>query len=202
MNSLTRTLRKLKVSENTPEGFKMIVEDNQELFLIGYFIMNCFSYAIVFYFLGWLIYYLSNNLNIAFAICGVGFILSCLPLAVWCLRLYNRRKFENSGELLLSEYPLKLGGSYKIHYRRPLRSGATLNQNTCLKAVLRCSEVATYYIGTDQETARQIILEKPLINQRILPDTQEIEFKKSIEIPNNSPPSLQKDHNCILKKKK
>ncbi|GGA30101.1 hypothetical protein CYANOKiyG1_46640 [Okeania sp. KiyG1] len=159
--------------------------------------MNCFASAVIFSFIGGFIYDFSNNLNIAVAICGAGFILTFLA-NVWSLRLYNKRTFEHSGKLLVSEYPLKLGGSYQIRYRRPLRLGATLNQNACLKAVLRCSEVVTYYIGTDPETVRQIILEKPLINQTVLADTQGIEFKASIEIPNNSTPSFRADHNSIL----
>ncbi|GGA30107.1 hypothetical protein CYANOKiyG1_46650 [Okeania sp. KiyG1] len=196
MNSYT--LPKLKASKNTPEGFKMIPEDNPKILLVSCFILNCIFSAIGFFGLGALIYYFSNNLQIAKVTCLVGFILKFLYSAVWSLRLYNRRKFENPGELLVSEHPLKLGGSYQIHYRRPLRSGATLNQNVYLKAVLRCSEVVTYYVGTDRETVRQIILEEPLINQTVLADTQEIEFKTSIEIPNNSAPSLQTYNNCIL----
>lgn len=193
----TYTLPKLKASENTPEGFKMIAEYNQRLFLIGEFILTCVVSAIAFYFLGKLIYFLSNNLQIAIATCVVGFVFF-LCEQVCSLRVYYRRKFEHPGELLLSEHPLKLGGRYQIRYRRPLRSGVTLNQNTYLKAVLKCSEVVTYGLGSDEETVRQIILEQPLINQTVLADTKEIEFKTSIEIPNNSAPSLQAAHNCIL----
>ncbi|MEM1170772.1 MAG: hypothetical protein AAGJ08_17255 [Cyanobacteria bacterium P01_H01_bin.35] len=120
-----------------------------------------------------------------------------LLLKIRDLYLSKTRKFEHLGELFLPEYPLKLGSSYEIRYRRPLRSGVTLNRNSEFKVQLVYSEVVTHGIGSDEETKEHIILEQPLINQIVPGDAKAIEFTKSIEIPQKSIPSLELEHNRI-----
>ncbi|NEO53291.1 MAG: hypothetical protein F6K54_09490 [Okeania sp. SIO3B5] len=107
-------------------------------------------------------------------------------------------KFDHPGELYLSHYPLKLGDSFQISYRRPLRPGVSLKKNSDLSTSLLCSKVTVTQRKTKRKSFKEIILEQPLINQKIPAGTQAIEFTIPIEIPNHGSPSIETERNRII----
>ncbi|MGL5081786.1 MAG: hypothetical protein ACRC8A_09895 [Microcoleaceae cyanobacterium] len=110
----------------------------------------------------------------------------------------NSKKFQGSGQLLLSQYPLKLRDTCQIQFRRSLAVGNGLQQTGQLKVRLLCSEVVTYRVGTDNTTVRKIVLEQPL-GGRFLPlGMQTIEHAATFTIPRNVAPSFQAENNRIL----
>lgn len=219
---------KLKTPEQTPEGFLIVAQNDMFPFGSGRFPvvgLRIFSFAVFFLIiliffreplfdffnlfklifkgelaLSDLIEYLIEGLlglvPILFFLFGfIWIFIATRWLSNWSEQI---GKFERPGELILSKYPLKLGESCQIRYRRLLKTGITLPETGHLKARLLCSEVVTYRVGTDDTTVRKIMFEKSLAEQTLDRGTRSIEFEETLEIPSNSTPSFQAENNRIL----
>jgi hypothetical protein len=99
-------------------------------------------------------------------------------------------------ELILPAYPLKLGQRYEIHYRRRLRNG-TLRKSAPLQAKFICDEWVQYSQGTDTMTKTHVLLEQPLPEHNWVCGESQTDYRASIEIPAQGPPSFKANHNQI-----
>ena len=219
----------MKTPENTPEGFKLIAHNQHIFLLIVLLLPTIFiliSVILSFPVFEWIEFILmflskskqffmgnisSSDLTIwKWEACIFGVIIIFISCISWLIRLteviqliwaliQHLIKFNHPGELYLSHYPLKLGGSCQITYRRPLRSGISLKKDSNLKASLLCSERITSGSSSKPRISwQEIILEESLINQIIATGTQVIEFTTSIEIPKYGNSSFEAEHNRIV----
>ncbi len=210
----------LKTPEKTPEGFMIVAQNDMFPAVGGCFSAGCttlFLAPFLIMFGGWFIYVISILTEIIQSPLTIELILSnlssilipCLFLILFSFLFFqsiysNYRKvkqsakFERPGEVILSKYPLHLGESCQVGYRRLLKTGMTLPETGHLKARLLCSEVVTYTVGTDETTVRKIMFEKSLANQTLYRGTRSIEFEETLEIPSNITPSFKAKNNQIL----
>ncbi|MEM8604840.1 MAG: hypothetical protein AAGF24_13520 [Cyanobacteria bacterium P01_H01_bin.121] len=92
------------------------------------------------------------------------------------------------GELILSAYPLRLGESYQLRYRRRLRRG-TISRPGNLSGKWRCYKWVRYYDGRQFVTRTQTLSETELALIVIQPPATRFEYAAEIEIMSDRPPS-------------
>lgn len=101
------------------------------------------------------------------------------------------------GELIVSQYPLHLGSSDRVKFRRRLKGNRKLTANGSVKIKLFCIERVGYTQGTDTIIETAIIEEKLVRSQDIMSGVNEITCQFDIEIPAHLPPSFEAKNNQI-----
>lgn len=100
------------------------------------------------------------------------------------------------GEIVLPQFPLRLGETCQVRYRRQLRSGRT-HQPGQVSATLICYEWVRYRVGTDTKTATQTVWEQPFPASEVYAGTSKIEHDYSLQISTQTPPSFTATNNEI-----
>jgi hypothetical protein len=99
-------------------------------------------------------------------------------------------------ELILPNYPLRLGETFTIRYRRRLRKG-TFARSAQLEAQLLCDEWVQYKQGTDTVTKTHPIWEKAFPPQTVVSGERQADYLGKISIRPQGPPSIFAEHNKI-----
>ncbi len=123
-------------------------------------------------------------LAIGLPILGLGF------LEVW------KNHLLHPAELILPSYPLRLGETCAIRYRRRLRQGA-FTRSAELEAQLVCDEWVQYTQGTDTVTKTHPIWEKALPPQTVVSGERQADYTGHMSIRPQGPPSIFAKHNRI-----
>ena len=121
-----------------------------------------------------------------FAAAGVGMIWKGLR---W-LRIVT--KFY-PGEVVLTSYPLRLGETFRLRFRRPLRRGYTRSLGE-ITAKWLCYEWVQYLQGTDIETKTHILWEQDLPLMTVSTGTQVVTYETKLTVLPEGPPSLDAQH--------
>ena len=99
------------------------------------------------------------------------------------------------GKLILSKWPLHLGGKTEVRFVRNIRGRATIER---LEARLVCTEVVSYKARRKTRTAREVVWEQELPITMNMTSDSIIEATSNICIPLDSPPSLSVRRNQIV----
>lgn len=124
-----------------------------------------------------------------FVVIGIGGI-------VWGIRWMLTIARLHPGELILPRYPLCMGETCRIKYRRQLRNHA-MNQPGKVTAKIRCYEWVQYRQGTDTKTATHTVWEQELPDGQTDAGTTRIEYDGQISIPPQGPPTFEALHNQL-----
>ena len=100
------------------------------------------------------------------------------------------------GQIVLSTYPLRLGESQKIRYRRELRSGS-IAQPGKITAKWYCYEWVQSGQGSDRTITTHLLRETTLPSCSISPGTPWIRYEAQIEIPVDGPSSFDAGDNQV-----
>lgn len=97
--------------------------------------------------------------------------------------------------LTVRRWPLTLGATSDVIYRRTLRGGGEVQ---ALSATLQCHEWVQYQAGTDTRTATETIWQQELPPTALTPSVEQAEGRWTIQIPPNLPPSFAANRNQII----
>lgn len=129
---------------------------------------------------------ISGGVSLLFG--GIGIVLIVFLIR----RLLIAARFQ-AAELVFHHWPLRLGESIDVSFRRQSRGV----QMTQVEAGLRCTEVASYKVGTDRSTVRELVWEQPLAAVPLAPGARAAEATWRIQIPSDAPPSFDTMDNSI-----
>lgn len=115
---------------------------------------------------------------------------------IWGIRLLLVIVRLKPGELVLPQYPLRLGDACRVHYRRQLRSGSTQRKGK-ITAQLICYEWVQYRQGTDTKTATHTLWEETFPLNEVDRGTRRVEYDAQIHIAPHNPPSFSARSNQI-----
>ncbi|MBJ7900080.1 MAG: hypothetical protein GC158_09205 [Cyanobacteria bacterium RI_101] len=109
------------------------------------------------------------------------------------------------GELLFSHYPLRLGDSDRLTFRRRLQDNfwtklfnlQSLPTPATLAVKLVCVERVSYTKGTDTIVETAVVASYDLCRQALLPGEREMNSHFDLDIPAHLPPSFEGKHNQI-----
>ncbi|MBE9140277.1 hypothetical protein IQ254_24270 [Nodosilinea sp. LEGE 07088] len=93
------------------------------------------------------------------------------------------------GEAILSTYPLMMGESCQVRFRRQLRNGKTPHPGK-VTAKWHCYEWVQYSSGSSIETTTHTLWETDLPEWPILPMTEQIEYNARLTVRPEGPPSI------------
>jgi hypothetical protein len=99
-------------------------------------------------------------------------------------------------ELILPSYPLRLGESCTIQYRRRLRKGS-FSRAAQLEAKFVCDEWVQYTQGTDTVTKNHLLWETILPSKTVDSGERQADYIGGIDIRPEGPPSFFAEHNKI-----
>lgn len=99
-------------------------------------------------------------------------------------------------ELILPSYPLRLGETIAVHYRRRLRNNSFRSSAT-VDAELVCDEWVQYSQGTDTVTKTHTIWQQTLPEQTVDSGESQADYTTDIHIKPQGPPSFSSSHNKI-----
>lgn len=99
-------------------------------------------------------------------------------------------------ELILPQYPLRLGESCSMHYRRRLRNG-TFAKPAEIKARLICDEWVEYRQGTDTVSKTHDLWEMKLPTRTVVTGERQADYENEIAIPLEAFPSFYARHNKV-----
>lgn len=114
----------------------------------------------------------------------------------WGLRWLSVIWRLEPGEVVLPSYPLRLGESSPIQYRRRLRHGLT-SQTGKITAIWLCYEWIQYRRGTDTVTQTHTLWEIDLPDMSIDTGSKIIEYDANVTVSPQGVPSLDAKHNQI-----
>lgn len=100
------------------------------------------------------------------------------------------------GTVVLSSYPLRMGESCRIQYRRRLRWGSTPRPGK-ITAKWLCYEWVDYGQGTDVEIKTHALWETDLPEMFVASGTQLIGYEAQVKVPLQGPPSLDAENNQV-----
>lgn len=100
------------------------------------------------------------------------------------------------GEIVMPNFPLRLGEDFRLHYRRQLRQNQ-LSRPGEVSATLRAYEQVSYQVGTDTRTETATVWEQKLPKQEVPAFTSEIAETYRIQIPQEGPTSFEGKHNAL-----
>lgn len=134
----------------------------------------------------------------------LGFSYFFLMIFLFSLHLFNTILKEwlitainlTRGEPFLHSYPLKLGDSCIVKYRRQLKRGY-LSQPGYISAKWRCYEWAQYIEGTSKETVTHTLWEINMPEDSISTSATDIEYITKIQVPSHHPPSFEAGNNQV-----
>ena len=127
-------------------------------------------------------------LSIFVAIGVIGILSIIKPLIVF-LRL-------KAGEVILPTYPLRMGESCRVRYRRQVRTGS-ISRPGKITAKWLCYEWVQYGHGTDTETVTHTLWETDLPSRSVSSGTTRIEYDAIVKVLDEGPPSLDKTDNQV-----
>jgi len=151
----------------------------------------------------------SNPILNLLSLLFTGFLLvifSCFLIPLLCITLIFSRSSRQStrawffllpGELIVSQYPLHLGSSDRVKFRRRLRGNRKFPANGSVKIKLLCIERVGYTKGTDTIIETAMIEEKLVRSQVIMSGVNEITCQFDLQIPAHLPPSFEAKNNQI-----
>jgi hypothetical protein len=131
-----------------------------------------------------------------------------LLLIIIGMFLFNT-KFKNNifaqfnlfwGELILSTYPLDLGGNYHLKFRRRLRRNKKIEKPGNLTFKIACLEITKREIGASQqrtEVKHNILWESQPEVYSVPNDVNMFSLHTNLQIPNHLPPSFEGKNNYI-----
>lgn len=180
------------VPQRVPEGFLLSVEMSDRkkgiamsIFGLVWLVFSSFMLALVIRdsdYVG--ILFLSLFVLIGLALTSMGL------LSLWTsLKLHP-------AELILPRYPLRLGETCSVRYRRRLRNG-TFNKPGKIEAQLICDEWIQYRQGTDTKTRTHSLYELELLERTVVTGEQQADYEDKIVIPAEAPPAFSADHNKV-----
>lgn len=100
------------------------------------------------------------------------------------------------GEVILTTYPLLMGESCPVQFRRPLRSGMTPHPGK-VSAQWRCYEWVQYQSGSDTETATHTLWETDLPEGPVSATARRVEYDAHLKVPQQGPPSIRAADNRV-----
>jgi predicted signal transduction protein with EAL and GGDEF domain len=103
----------------------------------------------------------------------------------------------SSGELIFSQYPLKLGSRSHVTFRRKLKFNLKIPENSHIVIKLLCVEYVTYTKGSDKIVETAVIEEKTLYSQPIESGEKEINCNFYLDTPAHLPSSFEASNNKI-----
>ena len=184
------------VPQRIPEGFLLTVSQQEQKMSLYLLIFGLVWTATSLTFLlmtmrapmSWVVVFTLLFVGV-FVIIGIA-ILGFGLLEIWTnLQLYP-------AELIMPKYPLRMGESCPIRYRRRFRHGA-LSSPGQIEAQISCDEWIEYRQGTDLVTKTQTLWEKSLPSQTVLSGESQADYSSEIQIPIAQPPSFDAAHNKI-----
>ena len=99
-------------------------------------------------------------------------------------------------ELVLSKYPLRLGETCAIQYRRRLRKGRFAKASK-VEVQLLCDEWVQYTQGTDTVMKTHVLLELQLPARTVVTGECQADYDGEIAIASEAPPSFSAKHNQV-----
>ena len=187
-----QTSKTIPAPQRVPEGFLLSVEMSDRkrglAFSIFGFIWTAFIVLMMVLvvrdsaYIG--VFFLSLFLAIGLCLLGVG-----LWYMLISIRLYP-------AELILPKYPLRLGETCPIHYRRRLRGG-TFTKPGNIEVQLVCDEWVQYKQGTDTKTKTHSLYEVQLPECSIVTGERQADYESQVEISAEAPPSFSAEHNRV-----
>ncbi len=96
----------------------------------------------------------------------------------------------------MPKYPLRLGETCPIYYRRRLRNG-TLSKSAHIEAQLTCDEWVQYSQDTDTITKTHDLWKQPLPESSIVSGERQADYSEKIEMLPQHLPSFYAKHNQI-----
>lgn len=116
---------------------------------------------------------------------------------VWGGRSLYRLYRIKAGEIILPTYPLEIGGTYRIKYRRQLRQGKTTEEAT-LSAQWLNYEWVQYRRGTDTVTVTHDLASVDFPERSVFAGVSQLEYETEITVPKDAPPSIYAPNNQVL----
>lgn len=101
------------------------------------------------------------------------------------------------GELILSQWPLRMGETYQVRYRRQLRGGKRTTQAGQVAAKLVGYEWVRYRQGTDTRTDTSTFCEQSLPSGEVFAGSSKASLDFQFQIPLQGPPSFEASDNQI-----
>jgi hypothetical protein len=142
---------------------------------------------------------LHDSLNLVSILIGLfigGFLLLGLLMLVGSVLETWKNIKLHPAELILPSYPLRLGESCTIRYRRRLRNGSFM-RSAAIEAKLVCDEWVQYTQGTDTVTKTHLLWEQSLPPKTVVSGEQQADYASQINIRSEGPPSFSAEHNKI-----
>jgi len=191
-----QSLPNSSLPQRGPEGFVLTVSQTQRyagllIFVIG-LIWTAFSAVMLIVFIGEPFGFFSLFPAVfisLFVLVGV------LMAGAGLLELWSNLKLHPA-ELILPKYPLRLGETCSIHYRRRLRRG-TFSKPGRVEAQLVCDEWVEYTQGTDKVTKTHSLHEAELPTRTVVTGEQQADYESRIAISSKELPSFLAKHNQI-----
>ena len=178
--------------QRIPEGFLLSVSTSDRkkgiAMLIFGLVWTAFSAFILF-----LVARDSDYVGVFFL--GLFLVAGCFCMGIGLLDLWISLKLYPA-ELVFSKYPLRLGETCLIHYRRRLRHGM-FNQPGEMAAELVCDEWVQYRQGTDTKTKTHVLYELQLPTRSIVTGEHQADYESEIAISADAPPAFSAEHNQI-----
>lgn len=100
------------------------------------------------------------------------------------------------GEVILLAYPLRMGETCRVRYRRRLRWGSVPKPGQ-VTAKWLCYEWVLYSLGTESETETHLLWETDLPARSVSPQTVQVEYVAEIEVRAEGPPSFDAKNNQV-----
>ncbi|MEO1094023.1 MAG: hypothetical protein AAFX01_03885 [Cyanobacteria bacterium J06638_28] len=100
------------------------------------------------------------------------------------------------GEVLLPSYPLRMGETFRLRFRRALRRGHTHRPGKIIAKWL-CYEWVQYRQGTDIETKVHMLWEQDLPTMTVSTGTRVATYETKLTVLPEGPPSFDAEHNQV-----
>ena len=114
----------------------------------------------------------------------------------WLIRSFLITLILKPGDVFFSSYPLRMGESFAVRYRRELRHGSTTGRGQ-ITAKWRCYEWIQYKQGTDIETKTHTLWEKDLPVKTVEVGLKRLEYEADLRVLSEGPPSFYADNNQV-----
>lgn len=182
----------IPVPERVPEGFLLSVDISDRQKGIGLAIFGLLWTA----FVGVMFVFLLREADyVGVAFLSLFLVIGVCLLGIGLLHLWRSLKLHPA-ELILPKYPLRLGETCPIYYRRRLRNG-TFTQSGYVEARLICDEWVQYKQGTDTRTRTHSLYEVQLPRHTVVTGESQADYESKIEVAAEAPPTFLAKHNRV-----
>lgn len=100
------------------------------------------------------------------------------------------------GEVILRTYPLRMGESCRLRYRRQLRNGSTRKPGK-ITAKWLCYEWVQYRQGKNTKTVTHTLWETDLPEKTVSSWTKQLEYYGQVQVLTDGPPSFDAANNQV-----